>query len=69
MFRRPFAAVQVAESAVQTTESSTISEHTETDKLYKVLELELRGHDSAVLKSFSKFAMTTGEHLEIDCKS
>ncbi|KAJ8955293.1 hypothetical protein NQ314_006906 [Rhamnusium bicolor] len=39
------------------------------DKLYKVLELELRGNDSAVLRSFSKFAVTTGNHLNIECKS
>uniref|UniRef100_A0A6P7FLX5 Small ribosomal subunit protein uS10m n=1 Tax=Diabrotica virgifera virgifera TaxID=50390 RepID=A0A6P7FLX5_DIAVI len=39
------------------------------DKLYKVVELELRGNDPAVLKSFSKFAVTTGNHLDIDTKS
>lgn len=39
------------------------------DKLYKVVELELRGNDSAVLKSFAKFAMTTANHLDIQAKS
>ncbi|XP_072394465.1 small ribosomal subunit protein uS10m [Diabrotica undecimpunctata] len=41
----------------------------EPDKLYKFVELELRGNDPAVLKSFSKFAVTTGNHLDINTKS
>ncbi|CAH1159343.1 unnamed protein product [Phaedon cochleariae] len=41
----------------------------ETDQLYKIVELELRGNDAAVLRSFSKFAVTTGNHFEIDTKS
>ncbi|CAH1101973.1 unnamed protein product [Psylliodes chrysocephalus] len=39
------------------------------DKLYKFVELELRGNDPAVLKSFSKFAVTTGNHLDVGTKS
>lgn len=38
----------------------------EDDKLYKRLELELRGHDPAVIKSYVKFATTAAEHLSID---
>lgn len=38
----------------------------EDDKLYKRLELELRGHDPAVIKSYVKFATTAAEHLRID---
>lgn len=38
----------------------------EDDKLYKRLEIELRGHDKAVLKSYVKFALTAAEHLNID---
>ncbi|CAG9854111.1 unnamed protein product [Phyllotreta striolata] len=41
----------------------------ELDKLYKFVELELRGNDPAVLKSFCKFAVTTGNHLDINTKS
>nr|CAI5822284.1 unnamed protein product [Callosobruchus analis] len=41
----------------------------EPDKLYRVVELELRGNDPAVLKSFCKFATSTGKHLDIDCKT
>ncbi|KAG5882766.1 hypothetical protein JTB14_029942 [Gonioctena quinquepunctata] len=41
----------------------------ELDKLYEVVELELRGNDPAVLKSFSKFAVTTGNHLDINTAS
>lgn len=40
----------------------------EPDKLYKILELELRGHDPAVLKSFAKFATTAGNHLDVQSK-
>lgn len=39
------------------------------DKLYNVLEVELRGNDPAVLKSYSKFAVTTGNHFEIETKA
>lgn len=37
----------------------------EDDKLYKKLEIELRGHDKMVLKSFINFAVMTAEHLDI----
>ncbi|XP_017783730.1 PREDICTED: 28S ribosomal protein S10, mitochondrial [Nicrophorus vespilloides] len=39
------------------------------DKLYKTIELELRGNDSAVLNSFAKFATTAGKHLDVQSKS
>lgn len=35
------------------------------DKLYSKLEIELRGIDPAVLKSYSWFATTAAEHLGI----
>lgn len=38
----------------------------EDDKLYKRLEIELRGHDKMVLKSYVQFAVTAAEHLNID---
>ncbi|KAJ3658653.1 hypothetical protein Zmor_010380 [Zophobas morio] len=41
------------------------AEEGELDKLYKIVELELKGHDPAVLKSFVKFATTAGNHLDI----
>lgn len=37
----------------------------EDDKLYKRLEIELRAHDKAVLKSYVQFAKTAAEHLDI----
>jgi hypothetical protein len=40
-------------------------EEGEPDKLYRIVELELKGHDPAVLKSFVKFATTAGNHLDI----
>lgn len=36
------------------------------DKLYSKLEIELRGIDPAVLKSYSWFATTAAEHLGIN---
>lgn len=44
------------------------SNECEPDKLFKILELELRGNDKAVLSSFSKFATTAGNHLGIETK-
>lgn len=38
----------------------------EDDKLYKRLEIELRGHDKMVIKSYVKFATTAAQHLDID---
>lgn len=35
------------------------------DKLYKKIELELRGHDKAVLKSYGEFTDMTANHLGI----
>lgn len=36
------------------------------DKLYSKLEIELRGIDPAVLKSYSWFATTAADHLGIN---
>ncbi|KAF5285028.1 hypothetical protein FQR65_LT02340 [Abscondita terminalis] len=41
----------------------------ESDKLFKIVELELRGNEPAVLKSFAKFATTAGQHLDVQSKS
>lgn len=38
----------------------------ENDKLYKKLEIELRGHDKMVLKSYVDFTVMTAEHLDIE---
>lgn len=51
----------------QATETNLETEN-EPDKLYKIMELELRGHDAAVLKSFAKFAVTAGNHLDVHSK-
>lgn len=51
--------------ATQTTEVAVAEEQ---DKLYKIVELELRGHDPAVLRSFAKFATTAGNHLDVESK-
>lgn len=41
----------------------------ELDSLYKTIELELRGNEPAVLKSFAKFATTAGTYLDVESKS
>lgn len=45
---------------------NTLQSEGEDDKLYKRLELELRGVDPAVLNSFSTFAATAAKHLNIE---
>lgn len=47
-------------------ENATNTEKQESDKLYKRLELEIRGHDPMVMKSYIKFATTAAEHLNIE---
>ncbi|CAG9762874.1 unnamed protein product [Ceutorhynchus assimilis] len=39
------------------------------DKLIKTLELEVRGNEPAVIKSFCKFAVTAGNHFGLETKS
>lgn len=51
--------------ATQTAETASADEP---DKLYKIVELELRGHDPAVLRSFVKFATAAGNHLDVQSK-
>lgn len=38
----------------------------EADKLFKRLEIEIKGADPAVLKSYSWFATTAADHLGIE---
>lgn len=47
-------------------EKVTNAEEPESDKLYKRIELEIRGHDPAVMKSYVHFATTAAEHLNIE---
>ena len=35
------------------------------DKLYRMVEIEVRGHDRSVLNSYEKFAVTAAQHLDI----
>lgn len=37
----------------------------ENDKLYKSLEIELRGHDPMVMKSYVQFSRAAAQHLDI----
>ncbi|CAK9795819.1 28S ribosomal protein S10, mitochondrial [Anthophora quadrimaculata] len=48
--------------------SSNVSDSikSEPDKLYKKIEIEIRGHDKAVLKSYGEFAVMAAQHLDID---
>ena len=36
------------------------------DKLYRLLEVEVRGHDKAVLDSYETFATTAARELDIN---
>lgn len=50
-----------------TTGQSLLSVNTGTpDKLYKKIEVEVRGNDQAVLKSYGEFAMMAAGHLNIN---
>jgi len=46
--------------------NSTSEEIPEDDKLYSRLEIELRGIDPSVLKSYSWFATNAAKHLDIE---
>lgn len=47
--------------------SGTVTNETEElEKLYSRLEIELRGSDPAVMKSFQRFAVTSAGHLGIE---
>lgn len=52
-----------------TTTQQPVAEQQELDKLCKVVELELRGNDPAVLRSFMKFATMVGSCFNIDTKT
>ena len=53
-------------SAVQNATPATEAAPVPLDKLYSKLEVELRGIDPAVLKSYSWFATTAADHLGIE---
>ena len=40
----------------------------ELDKLYSMVELEVKGHDPAVLKSYEDFTLMAAEHLGVRLK-
>ncbi|VDN57998.1 unnamed protein product [Dracunculus medinensis] len=42
------------------------SNQQELDRLFKRIELEIRGHDKAVLNSYTKYLQMTCKHLEIE---
>ncbi|XP_050479139.1 28S ribosomal protein S10, mitochondrial [Bombus huntii] len=45
--------------------TSSFSTESEPDKLYKKLEIEVRGNDPAVLRSYGEFAVVVAGHLDI----
>lgn len=62
---------QTAESGAATgvQEESPVSSQSnegEDDKLYRKVEIELRGSDPAVMKSYAWFATTAANHLGIE---
>lgn len=64
---RLFSATASSIPATTTTQSVTQApaEPNDFDKLYSKLEIELKGNDPAVLKSYSWFATTAAAHLNI----
>lgn len=59
-------AASTPSKTVQTIVSAPNSDSAEPDKLYSKLEIELKGNDPAVLKSYSFFANTAAAHLGIE---
>ncbi|RLU22703.1 hypothetical protein DMN91_004981 [Ooceraea biroi] len=58
--------VSTRQQTDSTSESSSLTTNTGTpDKLYKKIEVEVRGNESAVLKSYGQFAVMAANHLEI----
>ncbi|XP_030565738.1 28S ribosomal protein S10, mitochondrial-like [Drosophila novamexicana] len=55
-----------AAATLPSTEATPPATVSEPDKLYSKLEIELRGIDPAVLKSYTWFATTAAEHLGIE---
>lgn len=45
-----------------------LANEAEDDKLFKIVELELRGHEPAVLRSCAKFAIITGNNFGLETK-
>lgn len=43
-----------------------VAELEEDDSLFKKLEIEVKGHDTAVLNSYEKFVRMTAKELEIN---
>ncbi|RXG60972.1 putative 28S ribosomal protein S10, mitochondrial [Armadillidium vulgare] len=50
---------------IKANELITEKDQAEVDKLYRSITLECRGHDKAVLASYSRFLTTAAKHLEI----
>ncbi|KAL3265828.1 hypothetical protein HHI36_010024 [Cryptolaemus montrouzieri] len=66
MFRSFFRApLSTATEAIKSVEAAAV----ELDKLYKTVQIELRGNDPAVLTSFVKFATTAGNYLNVQSHS
>lgn len=55
---------QITNSALVNDNQQELSD--EPDKLYKKLEIELKGVDPAVLKSYTWFATTAAQHLGVE---
>lgn len=49
--------------------STKIGQNEEFDKLYKRVQLELKGNDPTVMKSFVQFATSAGNHLDVQSET
>ncbi|XP_055680237.1 28S ribosomal protein S10, mitochondrial [Lutzomyia longipalpis] len=63
---RQSSSFHAAPNPEQKTADELLTNQPELDKLYSKLEIELRGVDPAVLKSYSWFATTAAQHLGIE---
>lgn len=57
--------IDISENTIEALPGSNSINTDEPDKLYKKLEIEMRGNDPAVLKSYGEFAVMAANYLDI----
>lgn len=71
LFRQPIVSTQFrafsqeAPEAVTTSSPSSVQPAEEEDKLFKRVEIELKGVDPAVMNSYTTFVKVSAEHLGV----
>lgn len=62
LYRNAFVSV----ARCSTTAVEKVTDEGEPDKLYRYLDLELRGNDAAVLKSYAQFSTMAAGHFNVE---